>query len=162
MRSIRRVFYHAFRRGARVKLEKQRRSGRRTSLPSAEPSPANGRHPSIEIEQIFDFLLDKFEHLLYILIRRSLKNGNMHNGEELFHQTNTIFRGNTGCISRKIGAVCWKKDRRLGVLTFFKQALGRMFSFAPGGIVRFLGHILVYINLNHEGYGGIGNADHVR
>ena len=29
----------------------------------------------------------------------------------------------TGCISRKIGAVWWKTDRRLGVLTFFKQAL---------------------------------------
>lgn len=116
----------------------------------------------MKIEQIFDFLLDKFEHPLYILIRWRLKNGNMHNGEEFFHQTNTIFRRNTGCISRKIGAVCWKKDRRLGVLTCFKQALERMFPFATGGIVRFLGHILVYINLNHEEYGGIENADHVR
>ena len=63
----------------------------------------------MEIEQIFDFLLDKFEHLLYILIRRRLKNGNMHNGEEFFYQINTIFRGNTGCISRKIGQYAGKR-----------------------------------------------------
>ena len=40
-----------------------------------------------------------------------------------FRQTNTIFRRNTGCISRKIGEVWRKKDCCLGVLTFFKQAL---------------------------------------
>ena len=38
------------------------------------------------------------------------ENGNMHNGEEFFRQTNTIFRRNTGCISRKIGAVWWEKE----------------------------------------------------
>jgi hypothetical protein len=47
----------------------------------------------------------------------------MRNGGEFFRQANTIFRRNTGCISRKIGAVWRKKDRRLGVLAFFKQAL---------------------------------------
>ena len=57
------------------------------------------------------------------MVRRCLKNGTMHNGEEFCRQTNKIFRRNTGCISRKIGAVWQQKNRRLGVLTFFKQAL---------------------------------------
>ena len=63
----------------------------------------------MEIEQIFDFLLDKFEHLLYILIRRRLKNGNMHNGEEFFYQTNTIFLEILDVFQEKLGQYGGKK-----------------------------------------------------
>ncbi len=63
----------------------------------------------MEIEQIFDFLLDKFEHLLYILIRRRLKNGNMHNGEEFFYQTNTIFLEILDVFQEKLGQYAGKR-----------------------------------------------------
>ena len=48
----------------------------------------------------------------------------MHNGEGFFRQIYTIFRRNPGWISRKIGEVWRKKNRHLGALTCFKQALG--------------------------------------
>ena len=51
-----------------------------------------------------------------------MKHGNMLNDEGFRRQANTIFRRNTGCISRKIGEAWGRKTRRLGILTFFKRA----------------------------------------
>ena len=67
-------------------------------------------------------------YFFMVTLRRRLKNGSMHSGEGFRLQTNTIFRWNPGWISRKIGEAWGRKARRLGVLTFFKQALIYYFS----------------------------------
>ena len=84
--------------------------------------------PPLQIEfaaLVFDLVLGtNLKNLdFHPLFRRCLKNGTIHSGEGFFCQTSTIFRRNTGCISRKTGAVWRKKTRLLGVLTCFKQAL---------------------------------------
>ena len=61
----------------------------------------------------------------YSLVRRCLKNGNVPSGEEFFPPGKAIWRRNTLCISSQINAVWRGKNRRLGMLTIFKQALGQ-------------------------------------